>query len=1143
MARPYMTRSVDQLEQLLEVASDDPAVLRLLAEELTFRKTARAKELESEVLHLIADAEAMVSRVPNGLGGRPAPEFPKSPPVPELAQDPGHSVAQTGSDTGQNFPNRPVDILEAWSALEVLSPYLYRRPVDLANGNSSNLISVASGRLPWDAGSAKAKPNFRVYFHIVIGTIAAKPAMDALVARFNDTRIERPRADGDVVLASVLVDKDGVLAGDMPVSLSAFGWGLPVALRGSLKDLAAWTEEESRIVIGLKKQLVPEGQDEQSTPVTWDRLQQAFAWIVSTLRLPSEHVEGPRFAVAAYMPFKTRIVPDGLLLNSFFLRDIAKARALAVGRKLPDALALFLGERSPETRRDVLHDAAALEASLAPRGTPLGRWPTSPGHALALLQQSAVNLAASMHGRSGVLGVNGPPGTGKSTLLRDVVADLMTRRAHAMCAFADPAGAFKVAWSKRARGETTEIHALDVSLRGFEMVVVSSNNKAVENVSAELPALGALPADSTLRYFAPLAQDLLERDAWGLVAAVLGNATNRARFRKGFWADSPRSFKRYLEHVSGVAGSSRHEGDLASLCDGPANVQEAQERWKAARARFNAVSRQAADRLAQLEQLREALQALPALRASEAVAESAHAHALAAQVQAEAVLQVRVRVARDADVVLQSAAAALAEHDGRKPGWYALKRLLGSASAKAWVSGRAPLAKAQADSQHLKDEADSAQAQADRLASGATRDVRSAADVLERAQCARNAQEQRCSTIRVGAGALVLDEAFQAQAHDEKQLAVAWLDREVQQLRMQVFESAVGVHRAFIDAAARPLLHNLNALVGGNFNIPPDRKGVLADAWASLFLVVPVVSTAFASVERMLGQVPPDTLGWLLVDEAGQASPQSAVGAIMRCRRAVVVGDPQQVEPVVTLPETLTAAVLREFGVDPDRFSAPSASVQTLADDASDHAATFATATGSRTVGSPLLVHRRCASPMFDISNEIAYSGLMVQAKRPAPSAIRDICGPSHWIDVRGQGRDKYSPEEGEQVMALLQRLRDAGVAPDLYIVTPFVAVQDGLRQLVGRSGILTGWVADPSVWTWERIGTVHTVQGREAEAVILVLGAPESSQHGARLWAGLRPNLLNVAVTRAKEALYVIGNRSLWAGAGHFSTLHRFLS
>ncbi|WP_242002946.1 DEAD/DEAH box helicase [Vulcaniibacterium tengchongense] len=264
------------------------------------------------------------------------------------------------------------------------------------------------------------------------------------------------------------------------------------------------------------------------------------------------------------------------------------------------------------------------------------------------------------------------------------------------------------------------------------------------------------------------------------------------------------------------------------------------------------------------------------------------------------------------------------------------------------------------------------------------------------------------------------------------------------------------------------------------------------------------------------------------------------MGALMRARRAIVVGDPQQIEPVVPLPDVLTAAVMREFASDPDRFSAPSASVQTLADDASDHCAVFQTAAGSRSVGAPLLVHRRCSSPMFDISNRIAYGGLMVQAKAPQPSAIKDALGPSRWINVRGSAREKFSPEEGEEALRLLQSLKDRGVAPDVYVISPFVAVQDGLRQLINANGILNGWTDDPRAWAWERIGTVHTVQGREAEAVILVLGAPLPAQSGARQWAGRLPNLLNVAATRAKEAIYVIGNREHWEGAGHFGVLSK---
>lgn len=276
----------------------------------------------------------------------------------------------------------------------------------------------------------------------------------------------------------------------------------------------------------------------------------------------------------------------------------------------------------------------------------------------------------------------------------------------------------------------------------------------------------------------------------------------------------------------------------------------------------------------------------------------------------------------------------------------------------------------------------------------------------------------------------------------------------------------------------------------------------------------------------------------MLIDEAGQALPQAAVGAFMRTKRAVVVGDPLQIEPVVVLSDTLTKTLCRRFGVDPDRFNAPAASVQTLADDATPYIAEFASRQGSRTVGVPLLVHRRCAEPMFGISNAVAYERLMVNAKTPAPSAIRDLMGPSRWFNVQGAAEEKWCPQEGQLVVKLLQQMVHAGVDPDLYIITPFVIVQDNLRKVIRDSGVLNGWTDDPWMWTRERVGTVHVVQGREAEAVIFVLGASAPQQTGARNWAGERPNLLNVAVSRAKEALYVVGNRPCWSEAGLFREL-----
>jgi hypothetical protein len=181
---------------------------------------------------------------------------------------------------------------------------------------------------------------------------------------------------------------------------------------------------------------------------------------------------------------------------------------------------------------------------------------------------------------------------------------------------------------------------------------------------------------------------------------------------------------------------------------------------------------------------------------------------------------------------------------------------------------------------------------------------------------------------------------------------------------------------------------------------------------------------------------------------------------------------------------------------------------------------------------------------MFSISNSVAYSGLMVFAKKDEkPSGIRQVLGPSQWIDITGSSENKWCPEEGDEVVRLLYRLAQAGATSDLYVITPFIIVADGLRLTIRNSGVLRGWVDEEWRWLNERVGTVHTAQGREAEAVIIVLGAPNPSQTGARNWAGGRPNILNVAVTRAKEVIYVVGNRKLWREAGVFAELDRQLS
>lgn len=89
-----------------------------------------------------------------------------------------------------------------------------------------------------------------------------------------------------------------------------------------------------------------------------------------------------------------------------------------------------------------------------------------------------MNLARSELGAAnGIMGINGPPGTGKTTLLRDLVASCVVDRASAMVRFDDPACAFTISGQKLSVGGSAFLHLyrLDPSLKGHEILVASSN--------------------------------------------------------------------------------------------------------------------------------------------------------------------------------------------------------------------------------------------------------------------------------------------------------------------------------------------------------------------------------------------------------------------------------------------------------------------------------------------------------------------------------------------------------------------------------------------------------------------------------------------------------------------------------------------
>ncbi|MGH3977021.1 MAG: AAA domain-containing protein, partial [Pseudonocardiaceae bacterium] len=110
-----------------------------------------------------------------------------------------------------------------------------------------------------------------------------------------------------------------------------------------------------------------------------------------------------------------------------------------------------------------------------------------------------------------------------------------------------------------------------------------------------------------------------------------------------------------------------------------------------------------------------------------------------------------------------------------------------------------------------------------------------------------------------------------------------------------------------------------------------------------------------------------------------------------------------------------------------------------------------------------------------------------------------------------------------KRAIAYLHDTHGVGYA-DMIAISPFRSVADVLERLTATH---PGLIA----------GTIHTAQGREADVVFLVLGgAPD--RPGAKAWAASSVNLVNVAASRAKRRLYVIGDREAWSKHNYFRQL-----
>lgn len=98
----------------------------------------------------------------------------------------------------------------------------------------------------------------------------------------------------------------------------------------------------------------------------------------------------------------------------------------------------------------------------------------------------------SLGNGAGVAAVNGPSGTGKTTLLRDLIANVVVERAKRLATLRSARDAFADSSGWQAGNYRRTVWQWTEPFHGHEIVIASSNNGAVENVTEEIPGIDAV---------------------------------------------------------------------------------------------------------------------------------------------------------------------------------------------------------------------------------------------------------------------------------------------------------------------------------------------------------------------------------------------------------------------------------------------------------------------------------------------------------------------------------------------------------------------------------------------------------------------------------------------------------------------------
>lgn len=338
-----------------------------------------------------------------------------------------------------------------------------------------------------------------------------------------------------------------------------------------------------------------------------------------------------------------------------------------------------------------------------------------------------------------------------------------------------------------------------------------------------------------------------------------------------------------------------------------------------------------------------------------------------------------------------------------------------------------------------------------------------------------------------------INSKIKATGDVSEEAAISLLDKDIETLKEYLYYTSAG----YIKKIGAPRNVELKKI------LEMEEEGKQLEAFTKylgqkenvikLQKIFPIIVTTCISAHRLGEPVP--MFDMVIMDEASQCNIAVSLVPIVRGESLMLVGDPQQLNPVILLDEITNEKLKKRYTISEEYDYRRNSIYKTyLACDA---------------VSDETLLHNhyRCHKSIIEFNNRKYYNSrlnILSESKEAQPLL---------YVDMQEAFSDykNTAPAEAYEIAKYAALNRDKNIG----VITPFVNQKKLIEEELKRAKV-----------TNVSCGTVHAFQGDEKDVILFSTAITDQTQAGTYEWLKNNKELINVATSRAKDKLIVLSSK-----------------